>query len=272
MLSWLRKKTTHRRQFRGGGRKRSARLRKHPFYKQNLPAATERLAAIDKRIMISDENAYIYVRVPKCANSTIVLMLGLEELGMDGAQWANMPSSEQRHLFTDTLKKRTFSHPSRLNAADAANAIASHRRIMFVRNPYTRLASAYLDKVASGKYEEHVGLPADIGFGDFCQYLSNGGLYRNIHWLPQTAITPFPIDSFDFIGRFESLDDDLTRLTRMLHGRNQPTISLASHATHAGEHLHELYGEAEVRIVRELYAEDFARLGYDTENPPRPPR
>ena len=269
MLSWLRSKTTHRRQLRGGGRKRSGRLRRHPFYERHLPAAADRLAAIDKRILISDENQFIYVRVPKCANSTIVLMLGLEELGIDGAQWADMPPIEQRHFFADTLKKRTFSRPSKLATADT---VASYRRIMFVRNPYSRLASAYLDKVASGKYEKQVGLPADIGFGGFCQYLRSGGLYRNIHWLPQTAITPFPIDSFDFIGRFERLDDDLTRLTRMLHGRDQPTISLASHATHAGEHLHELYGEAEVRIVRELYAEDFAQLDYDAEIPPGPPR
>jgi hypothetical protein len=268
MLNWIRQHLGRDRRFVGGGRRRSRKLQKLPFYRRYTPAGVERLAAIDKRIMISLRNEFIYVRVPKCANSTIMLMLGLEELNLDGAHWAGLPPAEQRRFFTETLKRQTFRHPSDLTLAETADALERFRRIMFVRNPFTRVASAYLDKVASGKYERLVGLQGSTTFSEFCDYLASGGLRRNIHWLPQTLINPFPVESLDKVGRFENLDADLANLTRELHGREQPTISLANHATNAGQRILDLYSDHERRLIAELYADDFTTFGYDPDRLP----
>ena len=265
MLTRFRQHLNRDRRYTGGGRKRSRKLQRLPFYRRCAPGAPERLAAIDKRILVSMRNEFMYVRVPKCANSTIVLMLGLQELGLDGAHWAGLPPAEQRLFFTETLKKGTFRHPSELTTSETGTALERYQRVMFVRNPFTRVASAYLDKVASGKYERLVGLPGSTTFSEFCEYLAGGGLRRNIHWLPQTLINPFPIDSLDMIGRFENLDADLADLSRRLHGREQSPIALAEHATHAGEHIVRLYGEHERRIIAELYSDDFTAFGYDAD-------
>ena len=263
MLQWIQRQLGRDRRFQGGGMRRSRRLRRTPFYRQYAPAATERLAAIDQRILVSRPNRYIYIRVPKCANSTIVLALGLKERGLDGEYWRNLSAEKRSEFFAGTLKKQTFAHPSGLTDHEAAEAIANYRRILFVRNPFSRVASAYFDKVASGKYERHIGLPKGMPFADFCDYLAAGGLRRNIHWLPQTDIVPFPPESFDFIGYFENLEQDLANLMQLLHGEEQATIPLAAHATQAGTRLAEIYGDAERRAIAGLYAGDFAAFGYD---------
>lgn len=244
------------------GRGTSARMRNLPFYERCLPAASDKLKAIDTRILVSDRHRFVYVRIPKCANSTIVLALGLQELGLDREYWDSLGAEERRRFFTHTLKKKTFRPPSSLNAEEALRVTHEYTRIMFVRNPFSRVASAYFDKIASGKYRQRLNLPENFAFADFCDYLADGGLLRNIHWIPQTAICPFAIDTLDFIGRFETLSADLTRLTRQIHGREQPIITLASHATGADDRLADLYTDREVRIIGELYADDFAAFGY----------
>jgi len=268
MFERIRQHFRRDRRHQSAGRGDSARMQALPFYQHCMPAASERLKAINGRILISDRYRFVYVRIPKCANSTIVLALGLQELGHDEAYWDALEPEERRRFFSQTLKKETFRHPSDLQQDEADQVVAEYRRVMFVRNPFSRVASAYLDKIASGKYRERLDLPADFDFPTFCDFLADGGLQRNIHWMPQTAITPFAIDSFDFIGRFESLDHDLARLTRHIHGREQPVITLASHATHAGERLDELYGERERRMIAELYADDFTAFGYDADELP----
>ena len=164
-----------------------------------------------------------------------------------------------------------------------------------VRNPYTRVLSAYLDKIArridgpkpgrAGRDEafdrmvERIeAFRADaldpaafprISFEVFLRWLEADAspACRNEHWAPQTAILGQWIDRCDGIGRFEAMDRDAPVILRAMGSRvsfpDQAKIRFP--ATAASDRLAEHYTPAAAEIVRRLYAADFARLGYDPD-------
>lgn len=79
--------------------------------------------------------------------------------------------------------------------------------IVVVRNPYDRVLSAFLDKVASGDRHEKEkksgfdnipgwGDPTPMGFRRFIDYLQHGGLYVNQHWWPQKGLLVRPLECY----------------------------------------------------------------------------
>lgn len=144
-----------------------------------------------------------------------------------------------------------------------------------VRNPYTRILSAYLDKIQkparAPKFRPPLGfgLPdvEDVTFGDFLRRLREIPLDDiNPHFQPQWLILGLhEAITYDYVGRFENLEDDLQSLLRYIgddkfNGNNK--VSRRPHATHAGEKLRQYYGKEEQALVSEIYEDDFKYLGY----------
>ncbi len=251
---------------------RSGRTARRPFYRQcgliarRHPAYLSASArTIDSRVFVSHDHRYLFVRVPKCANTTILSTLGLLERGHDAADLAAMDEGERQKVLRKRNMKLEFVRPSELDGATAKKVLAEYRKCIFVRNPFTRLASAYLHKVRSGDYADHRGLSADMSFASFCDYLADGGLHDNIHWFPQTSICPLSPAELDFVGRFENLADDLQALTRLIYGVSADAVTTKHRPTHAADHVRALYTEREMRLVAELYADDFSGFDYPAD-------
>lgn len=105
-------------------------------------------------------------------------------------------------------------------------------KFTFVRNPWTRIASAYLDKFVVmkrlgkpvlsalyGFYGNNMSgeqLDKSITFSQFVSYLyQTEDQHLNVHWKPQHLFFE-GIDNLDFIGRFENLAEDYQYLKRKL--------------------------------------------------------
>lgn len=140
----------------------------------------------------------------------------------------------------------------------------------FVRNPYSRVLSAYLDKVGRRRHQgrrflqwaERFGQPGD--FVGFCRFLKAGGRDLDMHWAPQAEILCLPPDHLDFIGRVEYLERDLGQVLDRLFGRlAQMPSERRGTTTHAGRQLQEAYGPEQKRIMAELSHRDFVLFGYD---------
>lgn len=215
------------------------------------------------RIALSRKCRYVYVRIPKAANSTVSKTLALYT-------W---PERAKWFAAHDAIwAKRRFGRFGWNTTPETL--LNDYFTFSFFRNPYSRVLSAYLQKMAKPKYRNmaraaNVGEVNEQGSRAFVSWLEDGNLDANIHWSPQTSICPLPVESLDFIGRVEHLDEDLATLMNKLFP-DQPYDRPATRERdrqHAVSKLQAFYEGDLVARVRDLYRQDFEVLGYDEALP-----
>jgi Sulfotransferase family len=167
---------------------------------------------------------------------------------------------------------------------------AGIRKFTFVRDPYTRALSGYLNKVekrlamvnAPENGDHFLKVTKEIdrfrqekldmarypatNFEVFLLFLLQSGSYlrNDEHWQTQTALLGWPHVAFDFIGRFERLEDD----ARTLLGLMGCDIPFPTHAevrfpaTGATDKLATYLTSDCAGLIEEIYAEDFKNLNY----------
>lgn len=220
-------------------------MRYLPFYRRYPFSSPVSIASADKRGCVDLELGIFYNRVPKAANSSVVVNLAQQKL---------------EYEIESRPAKRIFRRPSSLSREEMAG-FDSLYRFTFVRNPYVRVLSAYLDKVQ--RKAAH-GRRA-MSFPEFLRRLERGALYRNAHWAPQASLLLLPVTEYDFIGRVESLERDLAAVLATLQGGpvDRPPRSALGNWTGAGGRLAQYYDDDSLAIVRRLYARDFEAFGYE---------
>lgn len=236
-------------------RRKERRLSKAPFYKKYQYHSKLSILHADRRGAIELEGRFFYNRVPKSGNTTVMLALG--KICGKGAIGGD-------HV------KSLFMRPSEMKFRQVVE-FDDFFKFTFVRDPYARVLSAYLDEVATGE-KAHLIISGDsknnsLSFRRFCEYLNSGGLYVNAHWGPQTSLMLLPIDQYDFIGRVEKMDNDL----RVVVDRLSPETVLAPtdfrHPTRAvprvaSEVMETYYDDQCRQIVQSLYHSDFDCFSY----------
>lgn len=202
----------------------------------------------DLRGMCGIDRGFFFNRIPKSANSTVSVFVA----GNSG-----IPSVPGDRV--GNWAKYAFPKPSELTAEQLEQLDACFK-FTFVRNPYTRVLSAYLDKIKTGK--KMSALP---DFYSFCQYLDRGGLHANAHWAPQSSLLLMPLPRFDFIGRMESLDRDISVVgDRLGFTPTDDNVRAGPKATNADKLLTEHLDDRSLLILNRLYAGDFDAFGYPT--------
>jgi len=209
----------------------------------------------DPRGAISLEQRFFFNRVPKSANTSVIVSLA--KIG-----------GKASHSGSEA--KLAFIRPSEIGFEQLAE-LEDFFKFTFVRNPYTRILSSYLDKITTGIKARYIRDNRENGilpsFSQFCQYLNSGGLYMNAHWAPQTSLMLLPIDQFDFIGRVESFSRDLSFVASHV-ALNNPIEPPKRHFDHrssqtnADARIEQYYDDQCLEIVRRLYRSDFECFGY----------
>lgn len=128
-------------------------------------------ALIDHVIHVSLQNRYVYVSTPKVACSSVKLTLQQIELGM--------PELSLEGGLAHSREMGPFLRPSQLANFEESLHGGDFFCFVFVRNPYTRLLSAYLDKMRGRGSEKKAivkalgrpesALEEEISFADFLQ-------------------------------------------------------------------------------------------------------
>jgi len=224
-------------------------VRLTPFYRRYPYQGGASLKSVDSRGCIDLDMGFFCNRIPKAANSTVVTSLARWRFEQD------IPSRQAKKLFLT---------PSVLSRAEVEK-IDQLFRFAFVRNPYTRVLSAYLDKVE----RRAVRRGEESRFEDFLASLKRDQLHANAHWTPQADLLLLPFEQFDFIGKVENLTQDLETVRQRL--LNVPIDAgmrdERSNATNANSKIAQYYTPGCAEIVRDLYARDFELFGYSTELP-----
>ena len=148
----------------------------------------------------------------------------------------------------------------------------AYTRMCFVRNPYYRMLSCYLDRVKNtGKpivstFREKLGFPLqeDVSFSKFVERVEFQTPYEaDRHWRVQTEQLLWGDIRYDFVGRVESFMNELDRLGRecgvylrsYIHDRR-------GHAKGAHLLLERLYTEDLRSRVYDMHRADFDTFGY----------
>ena len=222
-----------------------------PFYRRYPYRNGVSINSADDRGLVDFGLGVFCNRIPKSANSSVVANLAYQKYG-------------ERML--DREAKKRFMTPSQLSKAQLEQ-LPSLFKFAIVRNPYTRVLSAFLDKIERGAQKRN----KPVSFLEFLEYLEGGGLYSNAHWAPQTSLMLLPFDGFDFFGKTENLEQDLTFVLGKLNCHDEsPEILPAMRQTMgASSKLHTYYDKTTQQKVDNLYAGDFQAFDYPMTLPNR---
>lgn len=217
---------------------------------------------VASRIIVSPEHEFVYIRIPKAANSTVSAQL-----------WSCVNNE-----YLDTSKrvkevKKNFLSAKQVSLKQSKEAVERFTFFTFVRNPYDRVLSAYLDKFSINKYIKKYGDQivnsegGELNFKSFCKYLRDKGLYADPHWMPQYEFIWPSIKRINEIGRVENLNTDLYNIFFDLFNdcKIELSKSYGPKATNSAKK-REVYYDRECKdIVNELYVNDFRAFNYQIE-------
>jgi len=228
------------------------------------------LREFDYNIHISLKNRLLYVETPKVACSTIKLTLAKLEL-------------EEEEYFREDIHDRYLSpliRPSQVGDFGRFLERPNLVKFCFVRNPYERLLSSYLNKVGGRDEAIYPSLLCQLGldqtdfsraisFSEFVTCIEQMPLsMMNAHWRPQYYQTFQESLKYDLVGRLENFEDDMRILEKMISRDLSPYMSSWTlHQTNSKDRFAEYYDDRLLERVYELYRIDFDAFGYSAELP-----
>jgi Sulfotransferase family len=183
----------------------------------------------------------------------------------------------------------------------ALSSINSYYKFMFVRHPLDRTLSAFRDKFrrqanylsrygtriirrfrGANASAESLKRGHDVTLAEYVRFLLDPSMSRatraertDIHWATQTDLCrPCSID-YDFIGHYETLDDDADFVVQQLNldpkaqfphqydADGKPKKS--RHSTVSDDDFREAFAEVppeDLAALKQLYANDYKLFGY----------
>jgi hypothetical protein len=224
---------------------------------------------VNYSIYISKKYKYIYIETPKVCCSTIKRTLVSYEIAprvINDGESVHIAATKELGSIKDYDSLRE------LLSND------EYFKFCFVRNPYSRLLSCFLNKFTheNSHYEDwakSIGLDANvpISFDKFVETLSKGNnLKVNGHWTPQTELLGFDVNGFkyDFIGRMDDFKTDFELVkNKIFNLKRNATFEKdnRSSVTSAGKKVESYLTDNTREIIQDMYKEDFDNLLYSPD-------
>jgi len=198
----------------------------------------------------------VYWQNPKVACSSIKKSL-----------WKNETGKEPKNVH------RRVESPFPL-ISESPSKYVGYTLFSVVRNPYTRVLSAYLDKIGKGS-DKHVWHPFCRQFGISEQTTKEKLTFKKFlimisnvnpndldpHIRPQSRNLLSSILSFDHIGYLE----EFSTTAGFFEVANINYVHSAPHARNASEKLSQYYDAESISLVQDIYREDFYEYSYSLD-------
>lgn len=140
-----------------------------------------------------------------------------------------------------------------------------------VGNPYTRILSAYLDKIRRPgilreqfRLQYDIAPDQDISFRKFLECLTSSDVILDQHYRPQVQNLYFGYLNIDVIWPLEALDDAMLELSEQLGVAVSASVP-GKHTTDVSTKLAEFFDDKCLTLARSLYREDFRAFGYSED-------
>lgn len=232
---------------------------------------------INEAFLISLRNKFVYTRVPKVANSSLKhLVYSMEKPSWAGpvrdnliheSQYGPLIRSEMLGLASPLFHRALFS--------------GNFFRFTFVRNPYAKALSTYLDRYMSKhstvrRLVNEIALKNDwvpsedenVTFSEFLRAVEEmPPWHMEPHISPQYIQTLSELVTYSYIGSFETLVEDTQYVAKRIWGRDDVELGFKSPSrTNAITRLHEMCSDADIALINRLYERDFQVFGYQMVN------
>jgi hypothetical protein len=227
---------------------------------------------IVRHVHILPKQGIIYVSIPKVASTT--LKSTFLRLAAGDTEYTPETSVHQ------AIRDGALQNPEDFGFERFMSTINNprYKRIAFVRNPYVRILSCYLNKFRfdkthekTKKFKKKAGLSVDVDldFSTFVQAVANQRPKKmNDHWRVQTRSLLWKHISYDFVGRMEEFSAEIGRLSALLDiDLTRYVLLKQGTKTRSQELLHEFYTPQLQELVYSTYKKDFRAFGYSSELP-----
>ena len=224
-------------------------------------------------MIFTPDHSALYVSMPKTGCTTIkTVMAGAAGLLDPAASDFGSGRNQVHGLWLEEGRRW-----NRLPEQQRQRMLRSGETFRFtsVRDPFERIVSCYLSKVASNTSRNRLRRMMmernDLTLLGFLKLVQRQPfLERDIHCQRQVDISSWGNIGFDFLIRYENFSADLLKVIGRL---NVPNLRIPKRnpnaATHAGDRLEDLLGADEIALVREIYEADFEAFGYPIAAPLR---
>lgn len=251
----------------------SRKVPRVPLYDTSTVSKYTKSGDFQNNANISLRNRYLYFAVDKVANSSIKNALFQLEYAPVGKDIVTLYDKRSSPLLS----------PYQMNDDTFRQVFNSGNffRFTFVRNPYTRLLSCYLDRIrrqtSNPRRQLNVYLrsrnidPVDVSFETFIRAAcEQNSPTQNSHWRVQYDDTLFEYIDYDYVGKFESLWADMEIVSQRIWGELKPemadnSVNKSPRITNAGSRTLEFYTPELTQMVADRYANDFRFFGYSTD-------
>jgi len=225
---------------------------------------------INRHVHIIPKINAVYVSAPKVASTTLKGTFQKFESNDRCIRPANIHNKKTSPL--KSPKDYGFSKfLSKLNNS-------KYKKICFVRNPYYRVLSAYIDKFVRKTPEMRIATQskialaagfqpgADVSFGEFIDSIgSQKPIDMDAHWRPLTYQLMWPCIDYDFVGRMENFNEDFDKMCSFLSNDIRPYLMLKQRSNTSRTKLEDWYTKKIRDSVIEIYEEDFSVFGYPVD-------
>ena len=211
--------------------------------------------------MISDKHKCIFIHIPKTAGTSIENALGHFKEVQRGVQDHRPISEIEPVSFNELLKilrsrnasviKRKIQKTINDKKTNFKKKYDTYFKFTFVRNPWSRVFSWYKNVMRDDFHKKRFGVEADCTFRDFLNlHLDQFEIKPQLFWLiDKKGNIPF-----DFIGRFENLENDFLHLADLIGLKDKVLPKLI---VGGGERYTDHYNSELKDIVYKKYLEEI---------------
>lgn len=229
--------------------------------------------SVNMHTHISLVNGYAYVEVPKAGCGTMKATLGgLEAARMNPGMVQRVQEAPHNRLNATPFVKPFQLPPDLLEEVLAG---PGYRRFTVVRDPASRVLSAYIEKIGQGLKQsqpivealaERTGQtvrPEDISLEQFLDVVgAQESRDQDPHWRRQADHLGLGLVPYDAVIHLEDLDASWRRIGELTGIPGLQEEYFCRNSTGARNRMGEYYTSMLLTRVTEIYARDYAELDY----------
>jgi len=256
----------------------------------NLQSNGSKFSSIEKtkldHLVVDDRYKVLYCYVPKVACTNLKRVFLLLTGKMNSTDPLDLSAADVHGRFDKHLR-----YLDELPAAGVKYRLKNYKKVLFVRDPLERLLSAYRNKFlqkGNDYFKEKFGRKIvklyrenpseksltnghDVQFPEFVQYfldLSSKQHEYNEHWAPIFDLCHPCHVKYNFIGKYETIEEDVNGLLRILHVDHMihfPERGDSYKAKKTEDTLDKFYRDISVSSVQgiiDVYRNDYAAFDY----------